>query len=121
MRSARSGSVAATAAATLSSACAFSYSLVMELAQQKQFRLAKIEVFGPNPAVETLLKSKLKPGDAYNWKAIEDFLKENKVLLPPNISPEDLELRRNVKDGTVDLRFNFAARFNFETCSQFQD
>jgi outer membrane protein assembly factor BamA len=96
-------------------------SLVMELAQQKQFRLAKIEVFGPNPAVETLLKSKLKPGDAYNWKAIEDFLKENKVLLPPNISPEDLELRRNVKDGTVDLRFNFAARFNFETCSQFQD
>jgi outer membrane protein assembly factor BamA len=96
-------------------------SLVMELDQQKQFRLAKIELFGPNPAVETLLKSKLKPGDVYNWKAIENFLKENEALLPPNISPEDLELRRNVKDGTVDLRFNFDARFNFETCSQFQD
>ena len=96
-------------------------SLVMELDQQKQFRLAKIEVFGPNPAAETFLKSKLKPGDVYNWKAIENLLKENESVLPSGISAEDIELHRDVKRGIVDLRFNFNARFNFETCSQLQD
>jgi len=90
-------------------------SLVMELDQQKQYRLGKIEVFGPNPAVETFLKSKLKPGDVYNWKAVEKILKENEGVLPPNISPSDFESRRNVKNGTVDLRFNF------QTCPQIQD
>jgi outer membrane protein assembly factor BamA len=90
-------------------------SLVMELDQQKQYRLGKIEVFGPNPVVETFLQSTLKPGDIFNWKAVENFLKENEAVLPPNISPEDFELVRNVKNGTVDLRFNF------QTCPQLQD
>jgi outer membrane protein assembly factor BamA len=90
-------------------------SLVMELDQQKQYRIAKVEVFGPNPVVETFLKSKLRPGDIYNWKAIEDLLKENEAVLSPNVSPEDLELYRNTKNGTVVLRFNF------QTCPQLQD
>ena len=96
-------------------------SLVMELDQQKQYRLGKIEVLGPNPVVETFLKSKLRPGDVYNWKAVENLVKENEAVLPPNTSPQDLELNRNVKNGTVDLRFNFSAPFNFQTCSQFQN
>jgi outer membrane protein assembly factor BamA len=90
-------------------------SIVMELDQEKQYRLSKIEVLGPNPAIETLLKSKLKPGDIFNPEAIENLLKENESVLPPDISPKDVELRRNVKNGTVDLRFNF------QTCPQLQD
>jgi len=96
-------------------------SLVMELDQQKQFRVGKIEVFGSNPAIEMFLKSKLKPGDIFNSRFVEDFLKENKAVLPPYISPEDFELHRDVKSGTVDVRFNFNSRFNYQTCSQFQD
>jgi outer membrane protein insertion porin family len=96
-------------------------SLVMELTQSKQFRVGKIEVLSSNPAIETFFKSKLKPGDIFNSRAIENLLKENESALPPGISPEDIELRRDVKSGTVDLRFNLNARFNFETCSQFQD
>jgi outer membrane protein assembly factor BamA len=89
-------------------------SFVMEVDQEKQFRLAKIEVFGPNPNVEELLKSKLKPGDIFNIRLIRDFLAENKLSLPPDVSLEDMEFNRNVGAGTVDLRFNF------QTCPQVQ-
>ncbi len=81
-------------------------SVVMELDQQKQFRVASVEVFGLDLKMETLLKSKLKPGDVYNWQVVEDFLKQNASALPPDISPSDIELHRNVRRGTVDFRFN---------------
>jgi len=96
-------------------------SLVMELDQEKRFRVGKIEVLSSNPAIEMFLKSKLKPGDIFTSRTIENLLKENKAALPPHISPEDIELHRNVKNGTVDVRFNFNSRFNYQTCSQFQD
>jgi outer membrane protein insertion porin family len=96
-------------------------SLVIELDQQKQFRVGEVEVVGSNPAIEMFLQSKLKPGDIFTSRFVEDFLKENKAALPPDISLEDFELVRNAKNGTVDLRFNFGAPFNFQTCSQFQD
>jgi Surface antigen variable number repeat len=94
-------------------------SLMMELDQQQQFRVGKVEVVGSNPAIEVFLKSKLKPGDIFTLRFVEDFFKENKAALPADISPEDFELVRNVKNGTVDLRFDFSAPFNFQTCSQF--
>ncbi len=81
-------------------------SLVMELDQQKQFRVASVEVFGLDVKMETLLKSKLKPGDVYNSQVVEDFLKQNASALPPDISPSDIELHRDVRRGTVDFRFN---------------
>jgi hypothetical protein len=81
-------------------------SLLMELDQQKQFRVASVEVYGIDQKMETLLKSKLKPGDVYNRQVVEDFLKQNAAALPPDISPSDIELHRNVKRGTVDFRFN---------------
>ena len=84
-------------------------SLMMELDQQKQYRVGKIEAFGLNPALEELLKSKLKPGDIINNDLIRNFLTENKSSLPPDVSSEDIEFHRNVRAGTVDLRFNFQA------------
>jgi outer membrane protein assembly factor BamA len=81
-------------------------SLVMALEQQKQFRVASVEVFGLDLRMEALLKSKLKPGDVYNWQVVEDFLKQNASALPPDISPSDIELHRDVRRGTVDFRFN---------------
>jgi hypothetical protein len=90
-------------------------SLVIELDEQKQFRVGKVEVVGSNPAIEMFLESKLKPGEIFTSRFVEDFLKENKAALPPDISPEDFELVRNVKNGTVNVRFNF------QTCPQSQD
>ncbi len=90
-------------------------SLVMELSQEKQYRVGKVEVFGSNPAIEMFLKSKLKPGDIFGSRTIEKFLRENKAALPPDISPEDFQFHRNVKNGTVNVRLNV------QTCPQLQD
>jgi outer membrane protein assembly factor BamA len=87
-------------------------SLMMELDQEKQFRLAKIEVFGTNPNMVALVQSKFKPGDVVNSQLIKDFLTENKSSLPPDVSFQDVDFHRNVNIGTVDLRFNF------QTCEQ---
>lgn len=90
-------------------------SLIMELDQQKQFHLGKVEVFGQNPTLEALFRSKFKPGDISDGRSAWDFLKEHKAELPPNTLPEDLWLHRNVKSGTVDLRFSF------DTCPKLED
>lgn len=90
-------------------------SLTMELYQEKQYRVCTVEVFGPNPAMETLLRSRLKPGDIFTGRAIENFFKENASALPSDISPADIEVVRNTKSGIVNLRFNF------QTCTQLQD
>jgi hypothetical protein len=88
--------------------------LTLEIDEGKQFRIGKVEVFGPNPRMEDLLKSTLKPGEIYNDQALQNFLKEHKSSLPPDVSFEDMEFRRNVPRGIVDLRFNF------QSCPQLQ-
>jgi outer membrane protein assembly factor BamA len=89
-------------------------SLMIEVDQQKQFRFGKIEAFGLDPQAENLLKSTLKAGDICNIQLIKDFLTDNKSSLPPDVSFEDIEFHSDVRDGTVDLRFNF------QTCPQLQ-
>lgn len=92
-------------------------SLVLNLDEQKQFRVGKIEILGLDPKTEALLRSKLKPGDVFNFQIVEDFYKDNKTLLPPDASPADDEVvrKRNVIEGTVDLVFDF------RTCPSPQD
>lgn len=87
-------------------------SLVMELDQEKQFRLAKIEVFGTDPNMVAIVKSKFKPGEVFNSRLIKTFLAGNKSSLPPDVSFQDIDLQRDINGGTVDLRFNF------QTCEQ---
>ena len=89
-------------------------SLVMEIDQEKQYRLGKVEVFGPNLEMENLLRSKLKSGDVYQYQVVAKFLKEHKSSLPPDITLQDIDFHRNVKSGTMDIRFNF------QTCPQLQ-
>jgi outer membrane protein assembly factor BamA len=93
-------------------------SLRLELDQEIQYRIGKVEVWGPNREFEALLKSKLKPGDIFNYQAVEDFLTENTSTLPADVSPSDVEMRRNVKLGIVNLRFDFATCPDPEDCSR---
>jgi len=44
-------------------------SLIMELEQEKQFRLGKVEVFGQNPALVALFNSKFKSGDVFDERS----------------------------------------------------
>jgi outer membrane protein assembly factor BamA len=86
--------------------------LTLEIDQGEQYRIGKVEVFGPNPQMENLLKSTLKPGEIYKDQVLQTFLKEHKASLPPDVSFQDIDFHRDLKSGTVDLRFNF------QTCAQ---
>jgi outer membrane protein assembly factor BamA len=90
-------------------------SLVMVLDQQKQYRVGKVEILGVDARTASNLRSKLKPGDIFNSRLVDDFLKENKAALPADASPRDIEVHRDVRNGTVD------ARADFRTCQQPQD
>jgi outer membrane protein assembly factor BamA len=82
-------------------------SLLMELDQQMQFRVGKIEVLGLDRSKESLLKWKLKPGDVFNIELFDDFFKDNKSLLPADASAIDVQVHRDINNGTVDLVFDF--------------
>ncbi len=82
-------------------------SLVMDLQEGPPYRVGKIEVPGPDPRMESLLKSKLKRGDIFDPKLVEDFYKKNKSFLPADASPADNQLHTDVRNGRVDLVFDF--------------
>ncbi|HLB88357.1 MAG TPA: POTRA domain-containing protein [Terriglobales bacterium] len=82
-------------------------SLVMEVQEGPRFRVRRVEVIGLDPRMETLLRSKLKSGEPFNPELVDDFYKENKSVLPPEVSPQDMEVYRNVRNSMVDLVFDF--------------
>lgn len=90
-------------------------SIVMELQEGPQFRVGKMKVLGLEPSTENLLKSKLKPGDLFNFQVVDDFYKENKALLPADASTVDDQLQLDARKGTVDLLLDF------RSCPQFQN
>ena len=89
--------------------------LIMELDQEKQFRIRKLEVFTANAAVRSSVESRIKPGDVFNVALIQGILKENASLLPPDVSDRDMVLQRDVKTATVDLRLEL------DPCPQLHD
>ncbi|MGB9069923.1 MAG: POTRA domain-containing protein [Candidatus Acidiferrales bacterium] len=82
-------------------------SLTLELDQNRQFRIDQVEVDGLDPRTESILRSMIKPRDVFNYDLVKAFFEENKALLPPDASLGDLEINRNVKEGTASLRFDF--------------
>jgi hypothetical protein len=82
-------------------------SLIVVLDQQKQYRVGKVVVWGPDHARERILESKWSPGATFGFGKLEAFFRENKTLLPTDASREDVVVLRNVKEGTVDLTFDF--------------
>jgi Surface antigen variable number repeat len=82
--------------------------LRIEMDQQKQFRIDKVEVSGLDPGMEGLLRSRVKSGDLFNSDLIHQFFDENQSALPPDASPrENLSVEKNVKAATASLRFDF--------------
>ena len=66
-------------------------SLVMELNQEQQFGIGKVEVFSSSPQFDQAARLNLKPGDIFDIGAFRSLLKENAALLPPDISDDDLD------------------------------
>jgi outer membrane protein assembly factor BamA len=79
-------------------------SLVMALDEQTQFRVNEITLVGLEPALEARLKSVIRTGEVFDAEVIKDLLEQNRGLLPQYWSfNDDLQLRRNVRAGTVDV------------------
>jgi len=81
--------------------------LVIVLDQQVQYRIGKVEVWGPDSAREKLLRSQWKAGEIFSSAQLDTFFDKNKTLLPSDASWRDVEVVRNNKEGTVDLKFDF--------------
>jgi len=84
-----------------------SISLIIILDQQKQYRIGKVEVWGPDHAKEKLLQSKWKTGAIFSARRLDAFINDNKTILPADATREDAVVLRNVREGTVDLKFDF--------------
>lgn len=86
-------------------------SVLMELGEEKQFRVGKIEILGLDPKiVNSVLKTKLRQGDIFNSKLIEDFYKDNKSVLPADASSnDDTVIKQDPQKGTVAIVFDFQA------------
>jgi outer membrane protein assembly factor BamA len=84
-------------------------SLKIYLVEEKQFRIAKIQVTGLDASSENALTWDIKPGDVFNSELTKAFFDTNRSVLPAGASmSENLDIRRNVKNGTVDIAFRFS-------------
>jgi outer membrane protein assembly factor BamA len=81
--------------------------LTIRLDPQKQYRLRNIEIWGPDPVREKLLKSQWKVGEILDGAQLDSFFKKNKRLLPSDASEQDMQILRDAKYGTVELKFDF--------------
>jgi hypothetical protein len=82
-------------------------SISFNLDREKQYRTGDIKILGSNQKLEIRLKSIVKRGEVFNWEAVDRFFKDYQSALPGISWRNDLELRRDVDTGTVDLVFDF--------------
>ena len=84
-------------------------SVAVELEEGTQFRVGSVEGLGLDREIsDRALKMKLKPGDVFNPRFLEDFYKDNKSLWPADVSPkENTQIKQDSRDGTVDIVFDF--------------
>ncbi len=81
--------------------------LFLKLDESKQFRVAKVEVYGADSVAESALRSAAPIGEVFNYHRILAAIDENKSRLPEDAGPDDIEISRYQTSGTVSVRFNF--------------
>jgi outer membrane translocation and assembly module TamA len=81
--------------------------VIFVLDPQTRYRIGNVKVWGPDSDSERLLESKWKVGDIFNAERLDAFFEENKTVLPSDASRDDVQVLRNEREGTVELRFDF--------------
>jgi hypothetical protein len=81
--------------------------LLVKIDEQRQFRIGKLDFVGLTEKTRRELRTQLKPGDIFDSHLVDELISQNKLLLPADVSRQDVEFHRNVPAGTVDITFNF--------------
>lgn len=83
-------------------------SVVVKVEEDKQFTVGSVEVLGLDQQISSHgLKMKLKRGEVFNSKFVEDFFNDNKPLLPTDVSPwQNVEIKQDPEDDTVAIVFD---------------
>jgi hypothetical protein len=84
-------------------------SLILNVDEQTQYRVGEVNVFSSNPSVEALLRKLLKPGEIFNPRVIDRFMVQYKSILPVGVSKDDVRMSKDVKNGKIDITFDFWA------------
>jgi len=83
-------------------------SIRLDLVEEKQYRIGKIEVSGLDAKSESGLIWKIKTGDVFNNEALHAFFDENQRNFPAgSYWAEEPNIVRHAKTGTVDVEFTF--------------
>jgi outer membrane protein insertion porin family len=89
--------------------------LLLRIDEGLQYRVGKVEFLGLDESAQRKLRPQLKSGAIYDRNQVEQLLKNNRSVLPPDASWKDVSERRNTRERTVDLRFDFY------TCPKFRN
>jgi hypothetical protein len=79
----------------------------VQVVEGAQYRVGTVQILGLSARAENLLKSILEPGQIFDSQSFTDFLNEQKVLLPVDASDNDITMRRNLDDGTLEIALDF--------------
>lgn len=84
-------------------------SIYLFLDQGTQYRVGRLTILGLGPSLKSLLRSKISPGDVFNWNHVLSFYQSQQPVLPPHASPQDDEVYRVPKTDKVDVWLDFRA------------
>jgi hypothetical protein len=82
--------------------------MVIKINQEAQYRVGSIELLGVNTATQQkLLETLPKSGEILDGTELEDFFKQNRAILPPDVARDDVSVSRDLKTRTVAILFDF--------------
>lgn len=86
-------------------------SAFFELDLGKQFRVGSVEILGLDPKIViSVLKTKFKEGDVFDFKLVDEFFIDNKSVLPIDASyVDDLWIKQDPANSTVAIVLDFRA------------
>jgi outer membrane protein assembly factor BamA len=81
--------------------------LSVEVVEGTQYRVGTVQILGLSARAQNLLKSILEPGEIFDRQSFTNLLNEQKGLLPVDASNNDITMRRNLDDGTLEIALDF--------------
>jgi len=85
-------------------------SLKIDLVEEKQFHIGKIELQGLDTSTRSALIWNIKTGDVFNNEVVRKFFHDNESNFPAgSYWATEPEMVRNMKTSTVDITFTFGA------------